>query len=416
VSIGLGAMQFRCQAYRRWLSLSLLLLTVTGCYPAIGEDIGTSCRQQSLQVIGDAELGLLEPDDRNLFLRRSWVSYRDQFITEGGRVVDREADDRTTSEGQAYAMLRAIFINDRQTFERVLSWAEANLARQDDRLWAWHWGETAPGQWQIVDPNFATDADIDAITALILASRRWDCPAYLALAREKLDDLWVAATAAVAIDQRYLLPGPAIAFWSNPETLILNPSYFAPYAFRLFAQVDPKHDWLSLVESSYDVLNASGATSSVGLPSDWIQLNLQTGEYSALPADSPIQTRYSFDAFRVWWRIALDASWFQESRATQFLQTHLLHLRQRWQADGRIPARLTLEGQSLVDYEATAQYAMLYPAFQVTAPLIAQQIYQQKLLPTYQNGYWDNDEAYYSQNLAWLSLLPSEPPAEWLQP
>ncbi|KAB1990373.1 glycosyl hydrolase family 8, partial [Haemophilus parainfluenzae] len=89
-----------------------------------------------------------------------------------------EDQDRTVSEGQAYAMLRAVVINDPDTFARTLAWADANLARQDkngdlsDQLWAWKWGKRADQSWGIQDANFATDADIDAATALILAYQR----------------------------------------------------------------------------------------------------------------------------------------------------------------------------------------------------------------------------------------------------
>ena len=78
------------------------------------------------------------------FFETTWQRYRDRFIQADGRVIDWENDDqRTTSEGQAYAMLRALLIDDRETFDRVLNWGEQNLARRDDdgvlidHLWAW---------------------------------------------------------------------------------------------------------------------------------------------------------------------------------------------------------------------------------------------------------------------------------------
>jgi endoglucanase len=51
---------------------------------------------------------------------------------------------------------------------------------------------------------------------------------------------------------------------------------------------------------------------------------------------------------------------------------------------------------------------MLYPALLQVAPETAEEIYQQKLLPAYQDGFWDSDTAYYTQNLAWFGLLPLE--------
>jgi endoglucanase len=185
----------------------------------------------------------LEAPDHRALLAESWTAYRKRFIQADGRVIDWEAESRSTSEGQAYAMLRAVIADDPETFALTLRWAETNLQRQDeskipiDSLWAWKWGQDAGGKWGILDPNVASDADIDGITALILASRRWQRSNYLTLARTKLKDLWTKATITLPADQkRYLLPGAAKLFQRN-EKLKANPSYLAPYAFRLFAQV-----------------------------------------------------------------------------------------------------------------------------------------------------------------------------------
>jgi endoglucanase len=352
--------------------------------------------------------------------QRSWQVYRDRFIQGDGRVIDREAEDRSTSEGQAYALIRAVWIDDRDTFDRVLQWSETNLQRRTpdgnraDSLWAWKWGRQANGNWGLIDGNFASDGDIDAITALIWAAKRWNQPQYLDLARRKLNDLWNLSTVTGDAGSRYLLPGPKAAFQPQPDQAYLNPSYFAPYAFRLFAQVDSSRNWLSLVDSSYQVLEAATPLSATGLPSDWVRLDLKTGKVE--PATGNLQSRYGFDAYRVWWRVALDAAWFQEPRANRYLQ-QLAPLQQQWQAQQRIPAQIDLQGKPQVQYESTAQYAMLYAAFRLTQPEIAAAIYQQKLLPVYRDGFWDNNSAYYVQNLSWLGLFPvNKLPSDWFRP
>lgn len=354
-------------------------------------------------------------------LAQSWAAYRQRFIQADGRVIDWEQNGRTVSEGQAYAMLRSVFADDPATFAQTLKWAEDNLRRAEDgqitdSLWAWKWGHEQ-GTWGILDVNFASDADLDAITALILASRRWDRPEYLNLARTKLKDLWELSTvtSSAGQPQRYFLPGPVAAFQPHPPIVYLNPSYLAPYAFRLFAQVDPERDWLSLVDSSYQVLEQSTQLSAVNLPSDWVAIDLTTGRFEAVPVRARLRSTYGFDAYRVWWRIALDAAWFDEPRATSFLQNHLGHLQSLWQTRQAIPARINLRGSATARYEATSQYAMLYPAFQIIDPTIAEQIWQQKLLPTYEDGIWDNDSAYYVQNLAWLGLFPPSTMQTWMR-
>jgi endoglucanase len=392
-------------------------LLVSGCVSPLssGSSADSSTEQRAAS--------LSTPD----LLQQSWQAYEQRFIQADGRVIDREENDRTTSEAQAYALLRAVLMDDRATFDRVLQWAENNLQRRHangsrrDQLWSWKWGRNAQGEWTTIDGNFASDADVDAITALILAARRWDDPTYLDRAKAKLPDLWNLSTLAIEPEDNqrhhYLLPGPLAAFQPQPDRVYLNPSYLAPYAFRLFAQIDPSRDWLSLVDSSYDMLEQSSKVSAVGLPSDWVQLDLTTGTFTATATASPLQTIYSFDAYRVWWRIALDAVWFEEPRAEQYLRQHLKPLQSQWRSSRSIPAQISLQGDPVVNYESTAQYAMLYPAFRVIEPEIAEQLRQQKLLPSYHNGFWDNDSAYYAQNLSWLGLFPAETVhSDWFTP
>jgi endoglucanase len=400
-------MGYRVLRFGVRLLLPLLVLSLTGCWdrlsrpqPSPTHSVTSSPTQNSTNL-----------------LQESWDAYRKRFIQGDGRVIDWEDRDKSTSEGQAYAMLRSVFANDRDSFDRTLGWAERNLRRQtaqgqtQDSLWAWKWGKDTKGAWIQLDPNFASDADIDACYALILAAKRWQHPAYLDLAKTKLKDLWQNSTIAVR-DQRFLLPGPEVAFRQG-NLIKLNPSYFAPYAFRLFSQVDPDRDWLALVDSSYAVLQDSARLSKVGLPSDWVGLDRQTGAYKALT--EPVVSLYSFDATRVWWRIALDAELYQEPRAEQYLRKSLSHLQALWRSQSQIPARIDLQGQATVNYDATSQYAMLYPALKLIDPDLGREIYQQKLLPRYRGGFWDNDSAYYTQNLAWLGLLPTSVVAQALQ-
>jgi endoglucanase len=347
-------------------------------------------------------------------IQESWTAYRNRFIQGDGRVIDWEGEEKSTSEGQAYALWRAVVMDDPETFEKALRWAEVNLQRRDaqgkptDSLWAWKWGKNPSGQWLQLDPNFASDADIDACFALLLASKKWNRSDYLVLAKTKLKDLWDRSTVEVKLQEsgtkRYLLPGPTIAF-RRDNILTLNPSYLAPYAFRLFAQVDGDRDWMGLVDSSYEILEQSIALSKVGLPSDWVDFDLTSGKYKPSESGRSLSSHYGFDASRVWWRVALDASLFNESRAFTYLRTHLKDIEQRWQKDRRIPAQIDLGGQSKVSYDATSQYGMLYFAFAQLGHPIAQEIYQQKLMPSYRNGFWDNDRAYYTQNLVWFGLV-----------
>jgi endoglucanase len=404
------------------LAAIAILISLCSCFSLVKQETKQPDNLQTSQLSNTATFfAALPPETPNReLLVQSWDTYRSRFIQSDGRVIDYQASDRSTSEGQAYAMLRAVLIDDADTFNRTLDWGENNLRREEngkriDSLWAWKWGQSN-GKWGAIDKNFASDGDIDAITALVLASRRWNRPEYLELARTKLRDLWNFSTAPGPGGKHYLLPGPKTAFVPNPSTLYLNPSYLAPYAFRIFAQVDRERDWLSLVDTSYQVLEKSTQVSTVGLPSDWIALDIKTGIYQVLPQSSPIQSLYSFDAYRVWWRVGLDAAWFNSDQARRYLTTSTLHLQTIWRQRQQLPARIDLQGKGLVDYEATSQYAMLYAAWRIVEPKLGEEVLKTKLLPQYKNGIWDDHSAYYTQNLAWLGLInPSVVPRKLLQ-
>jgi len=404
-----------------FISLNALTLGLSSCRDAQNSQSAIQASPApSVTPSGDASpvAAVATPAALSELLQQSWDAYRRQFIQSDGRVIDLEqtADNRTVSEGQAYAMLRAVMIGDRATFDLTLNWAENNLQRKDangkqiDNLWSWKWGRTPQGGWGIIDANFASDADVDAVTALIFAYRRWQDPAYLALARTKLKDLWNYSTLvgknAAGKQVRYFLPGPTIAFQEG-NLVTLNPSYLAPYAFRLFAQIDSEHDWLSLVDSSYEFLDAATEISNVRLPGDWVAIDRETGILTPLLSPPPGTSEYGFDAYRVWWRVGLDWDWFKEPRAKKFLEQRMTHLKQVWKTQKKLPARIDLQGNPIVDFESTAQYGMVYFAMKIIDPAIAREIEQQKIAPTYRNGYWDSNSAYYTHNLIWLGLVPS---------
>ena len=102
-------------------------------------------------------------------LRQGWAAYVGRFVQPDGRVVDPKAGGITTSEGQAYAMLRAVWMEDRTIFDRTLAWATEHLNQgvRDDHLWAWRW------DGRVTDTAFASDADQDAALALLMARRTW---------------------------------------------------------------------------------------------------------------------------------------------------------------------------------------------------------------------------------------------------
>lgn len=215
---------------------------------------------------------------------RAAASFLDEYVDADGR-VHREPEGDTVSEGQAYAMLLALAIDDRERFDLVWTWTSTNMLDASGSL-AWHWVDG-----QIVDSNAATDADLDAIRALLMAADRFDVPAYreagVALAAALVRGN-VVTTAAGPV----LLAGP----WAADAPFTVNPSYHSPATFDLIADVtgDPVFTELATTGSALlQVLTDDGRR----LPSDWATVTAD-GEIDPSGAPGGGDTAYGYDAFR----------------------------------------------------------------------------------------------------------------------
>jgi endoglucanase len=102
-----------------------------------------------------------------------WRSYVAGFMDNQIRVIDHDAGDRTTSEGQPYGMFFALAANDRSHFDGLLRWTEQNLAdgALSTHLPAWLWGHEAKNQWGVLDHNSASDADLWMAYTLLEAGK-----------------------------------------------------------------------------------------------------------------------------------------------------------------------------------------------------------------------------------------------------
>lgn len=331
-------------------------------------------------------------------LGESWNAYTAKFIQKDGRVIDHWGGGISTSEGQAYAMLRAVWMDDRATFENVYRWAVNNLNAgvRRDRLWAWKWGKAPDGKWRVLDRAFATDADEDAALALLLAYQRWKDRHYLSEARAVLADLRRLAVVRAA-GRMYLLAGDTLC---KGSVCRVNPSYYAPYAYRLFQRADPGHRWNELVDASYGFLEAASNLSATGLPPDWVQLDTATG---VLRPGSAKDSEYSYDAFRVHWRVALDYHLFREPRAARYLQSSLAWIDTEWKKLGALPAAICSSGRPGAAYESLEMLAGLLPGLAFAYPETAEAV-SARLQAAYSQGYWGNRDSYYLQNWAWFGV------------
>ena len=331
-------------------------------------------------------------------LATTWRGYCMEFIQSDGRVLDRSEGDRSTSEGQAYAMARAVWMDDQETFQRVRDWTRDNLqGGEPTRLPAWNWGRSESGAWEVLDTNPASDADIWMAFALLMAAERWDASHYAEQAIGLLEQIWNQETLLVG-PRRFLLPGP----WAIHESpLRLNPSYVFPSAFRLFAAADPAHAWNTLLDDSYWLLEVTRR--SDGLPPDWVWFDLEVMQFASAPEGQEQGTAFGYEALRIPWVLAADTIWYGDPRAAALLWG-MTGLVTRWREEGSLPAVILKDGSAGRPYAFLGMYGALLPAWKLTHPEDAQRLVEDVIQAARTSGGWGSERDYYGQNWVWFGL------------
>jgi endoglucanase len=346
-------------------------------------------------------------------LQSLWHQYKQNYLEWGTlRSLDKQQQSITTSEGQSYTMLRAVWMDDKDTFDKAWQWTKDNLQREDDHLISWLFGEQADGTYGILTArggrNTATDADQDIALALLYASKRWNDQKYYGDAIGIIRDIW--AKEVITINGRPYLLANDIEKSTPKSTVVVNPSYLSPYTYKVFAIADPDHDWSALADTSYEVAIASiesrlDKPSSANLPPDWIMFDKKTGEILPPQNGSGLTTNFSFDALRLPWRFALDYKFTGDYRAKEVLDK-IGHLESEWRNKKSIAATYSHDGIRLINQGAPSMYGGTIGFFMVNRPAMADEIYREKLEALYDTNEskWKNQQSYYDENWAWFGM------------
>ena len=348
---------------------------------------------------------------KNEVLTAIWQKYKASYLDPtSGRTIDRQRGDITTSEGESYTMLRAVFQDDKATFDRSWNFTRKNLQLRDSHLFGYLYGKNPDGSYGLLldqgGDHTASDADSDIALALILGYQRWQQSDYLQQAKPVITDIW--AKEVISVAGRPVLTADNLEKAAN-RPVVVNPSYFSPYAYRLFAVVDKAHPWKQLIDSSYKILSDNttsnlGTAGSAGLPPDWIMIDRGTGAITPSTA-SNLTINYGYDALRVPWRIGLDYEWNKEPKAKAYLAT-LSFLGHEWQNNQKLAATYSHDGKAVANYESPAMYGAAMGYFQVSDPKNSDAVYRQKLEALYNvnTQSWKVPLGYYEDNWAWFGM------------
>ena len=401
-------------------------------------------------------------------LRTSWGSYRQVMVLPDGRPIaepdtqDFDLDGNieeflTFSEAVAYVMLRAVLIDDYDTFIKVWGWAKNNLLRNSPTINVFGCQEKTAslckGQWQkkpmppqynnylpawrytpsvnggdspggIIDfqpanrlekdrsgINAASD-DLEIAVALGLAAlRNWTALSekddFQAEARLFLTTAWDNYVIRVG-DEYYLSAGDQFS-WAGE----LNPSYFRPAFFSLFSQLDPDHPWSRLNGSAYEIIEKSGSHSfdgqpGVNLPPNWLRFNYD-GDLAESRFFKKDGSDFGWDAFRTFYAVSMDYAWFNNPAAERYLtgQTGPLNfLQKKMGTSGWLPGVMSHNGNSKGG-EVLAFYGGYLPFLHYAGDTQRRDQIIERLRANFNKaGYWSGGPRnYYEQNWLWFGLF-----------
>lgn len=332
-------------------------------------------------------------------LSSMWSYYKYRYIQDG-RVVSLDEDGVTTSEGQSYAMLRSVWIDDQAAFKEIWEWTAKNLRLPTTGLFAWKF------KGEILDRHSASDADCDIALALVLASQAFDVPEYLEEAKLVMQAIWSHEVVKSESGRHYLVAGD----WSKrDETNIVHLGYFAPASYEVFSKYDKRSDWPALIQDGYEVLDKIYSQNKFVM---WPVERFSVFEAESLLSEKGAtrtstarrmgNKQSSYDVFPLPWRIALDREWHGRD-VRSFSEKFLGSLESTSSdKDFRIMDRHLSKGVPLSKNEALPLYATAFPLAVHGSDL--HENLKQKILNLVKIYQDTESTPYYLQNWLWFSL------------
>jgi endo-1,4-beta-D-glucanase Y len=231
--------------------------------------------------------------------------------------------DSTVSEGIAYGMMLAVFMDDQTLFDDLWQYEQKWL---DGNTGLMNWYINAAGTGLGSNPSGAgpaSDADLDMAFALVMADKQWGgqgklSKKYLDLAKGQIQAVWSKEF----YDWKYLKP------WPQDGAPPINLSYFSPAYHKIFAKIDTgnvnqttkANYWTESADAMYTLLaatlNASNGNDKNGLVPAWSDLS---GKPNGGASGGASPTNYQYDSCRTPFRIALDYCWFGDTRARDYV-------------------------------------------------------------------------------------------------
>ena len=370
--------------------------------------------QKFLSTDGDWTMLFKINDNTQTELRESWLKYKETYIHSYGQVVN-PANGLTTSEGQALAMLKAVEMNDQKTFQGLWLWTHDHLQfRVQDRLFSQKWFKDKTLE---TDNDSAADGDI--AMALLFAYKEWGEKKYLENAQEIIRDIWKQDV--VQINGKYYLlstnelsahRGTIADPWYS-----IMPANFSPSWYRIFAQVDSKHNWSQLANDTYNILNRVSKEKLFNsiIPNEFlISPKLDVIKKPKIRKDI-IKNKEVIDdeekiykKFHLLWRVALDLKWFHPDVGEQFIEKfNDVLLSDRDKLSKGLMGDITAEVKIISPNKTMAiQFGYIMALLFDSQEQKTHNYYDQHILTQYDyiNNLWRGDKQYINNTWGWFIM------------
>lgn len=229
----------------------------------------------------------------------AYESWKTRFVRScspnGSRVL---FDDNTStvSEGIAYGMLLSAYAGDKALFDDLWKFYKANS--NGNGLMNWK----LSGCTGVSGAGGATDAELDAALALMVAEDQWSTATSPYDYRAEVVAL-LPKIRAFEVTNNIFNNGDQ---WGNSSCR--NPSYQSPAYTREFAKLEAASTWNSITAGNNALLRAN-RNATTGLVSNW-------SDPSGNPNNCNGPNEHGFDAIRNPWRMATDILWHGRATGT----------------------------------------------------------------------------------------------------
>lgn len=284
----------------------------------------------------------------------AFTSWKNTFTESCGddRIrVKFDVSTQTVSEGIGYGMLIAAYAGDQNLLDGLWKYYTSFLNGNGVMNWK------IDGCSSVIGNNGASDAELDAAMALIIAANRWGNNGTINYDNDASNLIATIKTHEIESGTNVLKPGDA---WGGSNTT--NISYYAPGYYRAYNTQTNDISWNEVANKNYEIINLNQSVTGAvyNLVSDWCKAD---GNFSTEVASwaSNEGKKYGYDAARTPWRIAIDYLWYGNSDALSYSNKCIDFINAKNGLDNIYPG-YNLDGtayeQSYKDVTFTGAYAV----------------------------------------------------------